>query len=120
MKYNHAHVNEIGVVVDVITFLINMLGCSGFADMVLYIEACEAGSMFEGMIDDSLDIYATTAANAHESSWATYCPGMQPAPPAEFTTCLGDLYSVSWMENRCCCIQSLHIPSLHEMQQPKA
>ncbi|KAL0037977.1 hypothetical protein WJX79_008146 [Trebouxia sp. C0005] len=72
---------------------------SGFADMVLYIEACEAGSMFEGMLDDSLDIYVTTAANAHESSWATYCPGMRPAPAAEFTTCLGDLYSVSWMEN---------------------
>lgn len=72
---------------------------SGFADMVLYIEACEAGSMFEGMLDDSLDIYVTTAANAHESSWATYCPGMQPSPAAEFTTCLGDLYSVSWMEN---------------------
>ena len=75
--------------------------CSGFADMVLYIEACEAGSMFEGMLDDSLDIYVTTAANAHESSWATYCPGMRPSPAAEFTTCLGDLYSVSWMENRC-------------------
>ena len=74
--------------------------CSGFADMVLYIEACEAGSMFEGMLDDSLDIYVTTAANAHESSWATYCPGMRPSPAPEFTTCLGDLYSVSWMENR--------------------
>jgi len=53
------------------------------------------------MLDDSLDIYVTTAANAHESSWATYCPGMRPSPAAEFTTCLGDLYSVSWMENRC-------------------
>ncbi|KAL3138308.1 hypothetical protein ABBQ32_006119 [Trebouxia sp. C0010 RCD-2024] len=70
-----------------------------FADMVLYIEACEAGSMFEGLLNDSLNIYVTTAANAHESSWGTYCPGMHPSPPSEFTTCLGDLYSVSWMEN---------------------
>lgn len=77
-----------------------LLRCRQFADMVLYIEACEAGSMFEGLLNDSLNIYVTTAANAHESSWGTYCPGMHPSPPSEFTTCLGDLYSVSWMENR--------------------
>ena len=71
--------------------------------MVMYIEACESGSMFEGMLNDSLNIYTTTAANAHESSWATYCPGMSPAPPTGFTTCLGDLYSVAWMENRYVC-----------------
>ena len=68
--------------------------------MVVYIEACEAGSLFEGMMTDDMNIYVTTAANAHESSWGTYCPGMVPSPPSEFTTCLGDLYSVSWMENR--------------------
>ena len=74
--------------------------CRQFADLVLYVEACEAGSMFEGLLNDSLNIYVTTAANAHESSWGTYCPGMHPSSPAEFTTCLADLYSVSWMENR--------------------
>lgn len=34
-----------------------------------YIEACESGSIFEGLLEDDLRIYATTAANAHESSW---------------------------------------------------
>ena len=29
--------------------------------------------MFEGLLDSSLGIYATTAANAKESSWGTYC-----------------------------------------------
>lgn len=103
--------------------------CRGFADMVMYIEACEAGSMFEGLLDDSLNIYTTTAANAHESSWATYCPGMSPAPPTGFTTCLGDLYSVSWMENRyvkgtlhrkvvppTTCFQDLHTVFLMEIR----
>jgi len=47
---------------------------NGFREMVLYIEACESGSMFEGLLDNDLDIYVTTAANAIESSWATYCP----------------------------------------------
>jgi len=30
--------------------------------------------MFEGLLDDDLSAYVTTAANAFESSWATYCP----------------------------------------------
>lgn len=55
----------------------------------------------QGMLDDSMDIYATTASNAYESSWGTYCPGMTPPPPPELTTCMGDLYSVAWLENRC-------------------
>lgn len=46
-----------------------------------------------------LNIYATTAANARESSWGTYCPGQFPAPPPEFSTCLGDLYSVAFLED---------------------
>ena len=47
-----------------------------------------------------LHIYVTTAANAEESSWAAYCPGMEVPPPSEYKTCLGDAYSVSWMEDR--------------------
>ena len=67
---------------------------------MIYIEACESGSIFQGLLSDSLNIYATTASNAQESSWGTYCPGMVPAPPEEFNTCLGDLYSVAFLENR--------------------
>ncbi|CAK0784835.1 hypothetical protein CVIRNUC_008040 [Coccomyxa viridis] len=71
----------------------------GFKDLVIYVEACESGSIFQGLLSDSLNIYATTASNAQESSWGTYCPGMVPAPPEEFNTCLGDLYSVAFLEN---------------------
>ncbi|WIA16428.1 hypothetical protein OEZ85_013117 [Tetradesmus obliquus] len=46
----------------------------GFKEMVMYIEACESGSMFEGLLDSNMAAYVTTAANAYESSWATYCP----------------------------------------------
>ena len=67
---------------------------------MFYLEACESGSIFEGVLPPSVKVYATTAANAEESSWGTYCPGMDPAPPTEFWTCLGDLYSVAWMEDR--------------------
>lgn len=70
-----------------------------YKEMVVYIEACESGSIFQGLLPKDLNIYATTAANAEESSWGTYCPGMFPAPLEEFDTCLGDLYSVAWMED---------------------
>ncbi|XP_075505765.1 legumain-like [Primulina tabacum] len=70
-----------------------------YKEMVIYVEACESGSLFEGMLPDNLNIYVTTASNAEENSWGTYCPGMNPPPPPEYITCLGDLYSVAWMED---------------------
>ncbi|GAB2276502.1 hypothetical protein Dimus_011224 [Dionaea muscipula] len=67
--------------------------------MVIYVEACEAGSMFEGILPEGLNIYATTASDATESSFATYCPDMDQGVPHEYVTCLGDLYSVAWLED---------------------
>ncbi|KAJ0594543.1 putative legumain protein [Helianthus annuus] len=60
-------------------------------NQVIYVEACESGSIFEGLLPADLNIYVTTASNANESSYAAYCDG--------FNTCLGDLYSISWMED---------------------
>uniref|UniRef100_A0A0D9XPY1 Legumain prodomain domain-containing protein n=1 Tax=Leersia perrieri TaxID=77586 RepID=A0A0D9XPY1_9ORYZ len=65
----------------------------GFKNLVIYVEACESGSIFQGLLPSNIGVYAMTASNATESSWATYCstPG--------YTTCLGDLFSVTWMED---------------------
>jgi legumain len=72
----------------------------GYKSLVVYVEACESGSIFEGLLPSDISVYATTASNAEESSWGTYCPGDDhDAPAAEFDTCLGDLYSVAWMED---------------------
>jgi legumain len=60
--------------------------------MVIYIEACESGSMFEGLLPNNINIYATTASNAEESSYSCYYDDKR-------KTFLGDLYSVSWMED---------------------
>ncbi|KAJ4759520.1 Vacuolar-processing enzyme [Rhynchospora pubera] len=84
---------------DFIEVLRKKHAANSYKKMVIYVEACESGSMFEGMMPDNLDIYVTTASNAVESSWGTYCPGMQPPPPHGFLTCLGDLYSIAWMED---------------------
>ena len=67
---------------------------------VFYLEACESGSIFEGLLPKGLNIYATTAANAVEDSYGTYCPYDYPDIAPLYDTCLGDLYSVSWMEDR--------------------
>ena len=46
----------------------------GYRQLVAFVEACESGSIFEGMLVNFLSIFATTAANDRESSWGTYCP----------------------------------------------
>jgi legumain len=63
-----------------------------YKKLVFYLEACESGSMFEGILSKDINIYATTAANSQESSYACYYD-------QERETFLGDLYSVNWMED---------------------
>ncbi|CAG5120649.1 unnamed protein product, partial [Candidula unifasciata] len=68
-------------------------GMLGFPDsMLFYVEACESGSMFEDILESNINVFATTAANSVESSWACYHDGAR-------DTYLGDLYSVMWMED---------------------
>ncbi|XP_063354101.1 legumain [Pelmatolapia mariae] len=62
-----------------------------YKKMVFYIEACESGSMMNHLPTD-IDVYATTAANAEESSYACYYDEKR-------DTYLGDWYSVNWMED---------------------
>lgn len=69
-----------------------------FKELVFYMEACESGSMFEGAtLPDN--VYVTTAANAQESSWGTYCPPNDKVNGKSIGSCLGDLYSVNWMQD---------------------
>jgi len=70
-----------------------------FKKLVFYLEACESGSMFDKLLPTNNSIYATTAANPSESSWGTYCPPDDKINGKELNSCLGDLYSVSWMED---------------------
>lgn len=63
-----------------------------YKQMVLYVEACESGSMFENLLPSNVNVYATTAANSAESSYACYYSNL-------YNTYLGDVYSVKWMED---------------------
>merc|ERR1712054_206707 len=68
-----------------------------FNRLVFYLEACESGSMFEGM--NIPGVYGLTAANAHESSWGTYCMPNDKVNGKHIGSCLGDAFSVNWMED---------------------
>lgn len=70
-----------------------------YEKMIIYIEACESGSMFDGLLANDINVYATTAANPTESSWATYCSPDDAINGTHVNSCLGDLYSVNWMED---------------------
>lgn len=55
--------------------------------------------MFWSWTMQSINAYVTTAANGFESSWGTYCPPADKINGVPLGTCLGDLYSVNWMED---------------------
>ncbi|KAK7311408.1 hypothetical protein RJT34_09540 [Clitoria ternatea] len=100
---------------DLIEVLKKKHASGTYKSLVFYLEACESGSIFEGLLPEGLNIYATTAANAEESSWGTYCPGEYPSPPPEYETCLGDLYSIAWMEDSD--IHNLRTETLHQQYE---
>uniref|UniRef100_T1JFN1 legumain n=1 Tax=Strigamia maritima TaxID=126957 RepID=T1JFN1_STRMM len=70
----------------------SMHAANKFNKLVLYIEACESGSMFENLLPKNINVFATTAANPSESSYACYFDNVR-------ETYLGDVYSVNWMED---------------------
>jgi len=76
-----------------------MFNSKMYSKLVFYMEACESGSMFEGLIRPNISVYVTTASNAVESSWGTYCPPDDMVNGKAINSCLGDLYSINWMEN---------------------
>jgi len=69
-----------------------------YNEAVFYLEACESGSMFENFPTNQ-KLYALTAANADESSWGFYCPPQDNVNGTHVGSCLGDLFSINWMED---------------------
>lgn len=69
-----------------------------FKHFVLYIEACYSGSMGLDFPED-LGISIVTAANDHESSWGWYCGEEAVVKGKNIGSCLGDEFSVFWMED---------------------
>jgi legumain len=68
-----------------------------FRKLTFYLETCESGSMFEDM--NIPNVYALSAANPSESSWGSYCGSAASVNGVSIGSCLGDLFSVNWMED---------------------
>lgn len=69
-----------------------------YKELTYYLESCESGSMFTSL-PTNLSIYALSAAGPDESSWGTYCPPDDSVNGVEIGSCLGDLFSINWMED---------------------
>ena len=50
-------------------------------------------------LPNNTKVFATSAANADDSSWGTYCSLDDVVNGTSIGSCLGDLYSVNWMED---------------------
>lgn len=72
--------------------LTKMYKAKQYNKLVFYMEACEAGSMFRQVLSDKINVFATTASDYDESSYACYYDSKR-------NTYLGDVYSVNWMED---------------------
>ncbi|CAH1402826.1 unnamed protein product [Nezara viridula] len=84
---------------------INLMSAkSKYSKLIMYIEACHAGSMFDNMLSDTTNVFVLTASDPHESSYACYYDETR-------GTYLGDVFSVIWMndtENESLPRESLH------------
>jgi len=69
-----------------------------YKELLFYVEACESGSIFKGLLK-APNVVAVTAANARESSWGYYCPPMDKVNGKSLGSCLGDEFSIRWMED---------------------
>lgn len=69
-----------------------------YKKLVFYLETCESGSMFV-KLPNNTGIYAVSAAGTSESSWATYCSPNDVIGGKHIKSCLGDLFSVNFIED---------------------
>ena len=69
-----------------------------FAKFVFYLESCESGSMFLTLANNE-SIYVTTASKPDEFSYAYYCPPDDYVSGIPLNTCLGDEYSIHFLED---------------------
>ena len=63
-----------------------------YSQLVFYLEACESGSMFDGILSNTTNVFATTAATPDQPSYAYYYNDT-------LSTYMADEYSIRWMQD---------------------
>ena len=74
-----------------------MIEYKKFDKMLLYIDACDSGSMFNGSLPDDANIFATTSAPPDAVAFRTFC-GVPPFT-GNALTCLCNQYSFAWLND---------------------
>ncbi|KAK2941984.1 putative Vacuolar-processing enzyme [Blattamonas nauphoetae] len=82
-----------GYAKDLKATLAYMTAHKRYKHILFYMEACFSGTMFDKILKNNTGIYAVTAANTQESSYAEYC-GISKYRGA----CLSNEFSQRWME----------------------
>lgn len=72
--------------------LLHMRKHDRYRKIVIYLESCESGSMFDNYLPSDIEIYTTTASGYNEPSYACCFDEVR-------STWVGDVYSVNWLEN---------------------
>jgi len=90
---------------DLTMALKSMYSKNKYKKMVLYIEACYSGTMFSGVLPEGHNVFAVTAANTHESSYAAFYDRRR-------RTYLADEFSANWMHDT-----ETHNPSLESLYE---
>ncbi|GAA56649.1 legumain [Clonorchis sinensis] len=62
-----------------------------YKKLVMYVEACYAGSMFRDVLPSNMGVYVTTSSNPVEQSWSVFCLDKF------IDVCLADEYSYAWI-----------------------
>ncbi|XP_014274709.1 legumain [Halyomorpha halys] len=75
---------------DFINAIKNMKNENRFSKMVIYIEACFAGSLFDNMLPDDINVFVVTAADSREPSSGCFRDDEQ-------KTWLSNVFSTLWM-----------------------
>ena len=69
-----------------------------YKEFVIFLEACESGSIFKHIDLSTMNAFAITSTNETNPSFGTYCYPHDLVQDEHLYTCLGDLFSVNWMQ----------------------
>mmetsp|Transcript_43191 Transcript_43191/g.91802 ORF Transcript_43191/g.91802 Transcript_43191/m.91802 type:complete len:473 (-) Transcript_43191:216-1634(-) len=98
---------------DLLKALHSMHDKGRYKHLLFYLEACNSGSMFVNMTSN-ISVYAVTAVDPDHPSLGTYCGDEATVNGTQLATCLGDLFSVYWMDQVAKSNKTLSLSTLYQ------
>jgi len=70
----------------------------GYKELIFYVEACNSGSIFQGLLK-APNAFAVTSSTAKQNSYFNYCPPGDKVNGKDIKSCLGGQLSNAWMHD---------------------